>query len=91
MTSLITNSAATPIAPAMSHVPQVDSPWASADPKPWSRAALRLLPGSYLAGDTTNGADPGQRYVRIALVHEEEIVDEALERLVDVMGALTAA
>jgi aspartate/methionine/tyrosine aminotransferase len=52
----------------------------------WAEAALRTLPGAYLAVPDANGSNPAAAYVRLALVHEEPVIDEALARLVDVLG-----
>ncbi len=46
----------------------------------WRDAAVKLLPGSYLAADV-NGCNPGADYIRIPLVHEIETTSEALERI----------
>lgn len=47
----------------------------------WQKAAVRVLPGAYLAKDDVRGHNPGAGYVRIALVHEQPIVEEALRRI----------
>lgn len=47
----------------------------------WREAAVRVLPGPYLARPDRLGVNPGQRYIRVALVHDEPIVAEGLERL----------
>ena len=56
----------------------------------WREAALKVLPGSFLTFASPTGTDtafdPGRRYIRVALVHDEPIVDEALGRLVDTLG-----
>ncbi|MEZ5823924.1 MAG: aminotransferase class I/II-fold pyridoxal phosphate-dependent enzyme [Geminicoccaceae bacterium] len=65
----------------------------------WREAALKVLPGRYLTfssqgeaatlagnGKTAVGEDPGRPYIRMALVHDEPIIDEALTRLVDTLG-----
>lgn len=50
----------------------------------WAEAALRVLPGAYLAhgGD---GANPGAPYIRVALVHDPATATEALERMARVL------
>lgn len=50
----------------------------------WQEAALKVLPGSFLCAGK-NGGEAGRRYIRLALVHEEEVVEEALLRLVRVL------
>ena len=53
----------------------------------WSQAAVKVLPGHALtAGASADGKDPGSRYIRVALVHELEMIDEALERMIEVLG-----
>ncbi|HRY23667.1 MAG: aminotransferase class I/II-fold pyridoxal phosphate-dependent enzyme [Geminicoccaceae bacterium] len=54
----------------------------------WRRAHVKVLPGAYLTatGDADEPArdaatDPGTRYVRVALVHEPEVLGPALDRL----------
>ena len=42
--------------------------------------AVRALPGSFMGVETTDG-NPGTGYVRLALVHEAKITDEALWRI----------
>jgi aspartate/methionine/tyrosine aminotransferase len=51
----------------------------------WREAALRVLPGGYTA-HTTNGRNPGKRYIRVAIVHDEQTVAVALERMRRVLG-----
>ena len=48
--------------------------------KLWRNAAVKLLPGSFLATDV-NGSNPGADYIRIPLVHEIKTTCEALERI----------
>ncbi len=50
----------------------------------WREAALRVLPGAYIAEDGPDG-NPGRNYVRVALVHDQAVTAEALERLVRVL------
>jgi N-succinyldiaminopimelate aminotransferase len=47
----------------------------------WAEAGLRVLPGAYMGRADAQGRHPGQRYIRVALVHEPEAVVEALTRL----------
>jgi N-succinyldiaminopimelate aminotransferase len=56
--------------------------------KLWREAALRTMPGGYMAqNDPFTGANPADRYLRICLVHDLETAEEALDR---VAGVLTA-
>ena len=57
----------------------------------WSQAALRVLPGAYMARPDGSGKNPGQRYIRVALVHEPATTAAALQRLADVLMPLADA
>jgi|GEM_PF-548258 len=46
----------------------------------WQDAALRAMPGRYLAVED-GGVNPGAGHLRLALVHEEKVMARALERL----------
>lgn len=50
----------------------------------WAEAALRVLPGAYLAHGG-GGANPGARYIRVALVHDPATATAALERIARVL------
>jgi N-succinyldiaminopimelate aminotransferase len=50
----------------------------------WQAAGVRVIPGSYLAEQDRTGINPGQSYVRVALVEDADTVRQALERLVQV-------
>jgi N-succinyldiaminopimelate aminotransferase len=50
--------------------------------KLWSEAGIKVLPGGYMARPDASGVNPGQPYIRVALVHEPAQVEEALGRLV---------
>ncbi len=48
----------------------------------WTRAGLRVLPGSCLCpDDTPEHREPGAAYIRLALVHDPDTIGEALDRL----------
>jgi succinyldiaminopimelate transaminase len=50
--------------------------------KLWQEAALRVMPGVYLAhAPADGGRNPGAGYIRCALVHDIETTGRALERL----------
>jgi len=51
----------------------------------WAEAALRTLPGAYLARTEPDGYNPGAPYLRVALVYDPEITEDALNRLVKVL------
>lgn len=44
----------------------------------WRRAAIRTLPGAYLCPENETG--PGRDFLRVALVHDEALLAEALPR-----------
>jgi N-succinyldiaminopimelate aminotransferase len=51
----------------------------------WREAALRVLPGAFTA--CGEGSDnPGRRYIRVALVHDEATVAAGMRRLARVLG-----
>jgi N-succinyldiaminopimelate aminotransferase len=52
----------------------------------WRQAGLRVVPGSYLARPQTDGSNPGEGYIRVAMVQDHDITAEALHRLVAVLG-----
>lgn len=58
--------------------------------KLWAEAGLRVLPGAYMARPDTAGVNPGQPYIRVALVHEPGIVEQGLARLVSVLDRTAA-
>ncbi len=58
--------------------------------KLWAEAGLRVLPGAYMARPDAAGINPGQPYIRVALVHEPDIVQQGLARLVSVLDHGTA-
>ncbi len=51
----------------------------------WAEAGLRVLPGGYMARPDATGINPAERYIRVALVHEPQVVEGALLRLVQVL------
>jgi aspartate/methionine/tyrosine aminotransferase len=52
----------------------------------WQRSGVKVLPGAYLAQADREGINPGEDYVRIALVHDRAVIQEALERIVSVLA-----
>ncbi len=52
----------------------------------WRKAGLRVVPGRYLAREQADGFNPGADYIRVAMVHDNEITAEAMHRLVAVLG-----
>jgi len=49
--------------------------------KLWKDAAIRVLPGEYLSTTDENGYNPGAPYIRVAMVFDPEMMEEALSRL----------
>ena len=47
----------------------------------WQQAGVKVLPGGFLAQPGADGVNPGDAYVRVALVHEPAVIEEALLRL----------
>jgi N-succinyldiaminopimelate aminotransferase len=54
--------------------------------KLWREAGVRVLPGRYAARDQADGSNPGEDYIRVAMVHDKETTAEALHRIVAVLG-----
>jgi aspartate/methionine/tyrosine aminotransferase len=52
----------------------------------WQEAGVRVVPGSYLAREQADGSNPGDGYIRVAMVQNKEQTAEALHRLVAVLG-----
>jgi N-succinyldiaminopimelate aminotransferase len=51
----------------------------------WRDAAVRTLPGRYMSRPATDGSSPGDRYIRVALVHDDSTIAAALERCIRVL------
>jgi N-succinyldiaminopimelate aminotransferase len=54
--------------------------------KLWAEAGVRVVPGRYLAREQNDGSNPGEGYIRVAMVQDKEATAEALHRLVAVLG-----
>jgi N-succinyldiaminopimelate aminotransferase len=52
----------------------------------WQRAGVKVLPGAFLATTGYDGTNPGESYLRLALVRDPATIGEALERLVLVLA-----
>ena len=52
----------------------------------WSEAGLRVVPGRYLARPQEDGSNPGEGFIRVAMVHDHDTTAEALHRLVAALG-----
>lgn len=63
---------------------QVPLPLQLAGAALWQDAAIRALPGAYIARG--KGSDnPGRRYIRLALVHDDATVASGMDRLTQVL------
>ena len=51
----------------------------------WQEAAIKTLPGNYIGVPDAAGRNPGDGFLRVALVHDDATLTEALERLVHVL------
>ncbi len=51
----------------------------------WRDAAIRVQPGGYFAYDHPDGSNAGRQYIRAALVHDLETVEEAMRRIATVL------
>ncbi len=51
----------------------------------WTEAGVRVLPGAYLSRTDDNGHNPGAAYIRVALVHEADLIAEACARMARVL------
>jgi N-succinyldiaminopimelate aminotransferase len=49
----------------------------------WAEAAIKVLPGAYLGRADASGRNPGAPAIRVAMVHDLETTEAALERLVE--------
>jgi aspartate/methionine/tyrosine aminotransferase len=49
----------------------------------WREAGVRVVPGSYLARVDADGRNPGDGYIRVAMVQDRDTTAEALHRMVD--------
>ncbi|MGC2590207.1 MAG: aminotransferase class I/II-fold pyridoxal phosphate-dependent enzyme [Pseudolabrys sp.] len=54
--------------------------------KLWSGAGVRVVPGRYLAREQNDGSNPGEGYIRVAMVQDKAATAEALHRLVAVLS-----
>jgi aspartate/methionine/tyrosine aminotransferase len=52
----------------------------------WREAGLRVVPGRYLAHSQADGSNPGEGFIRVAMVHDHDTTAEALHRLVAALG-----
>ena len=46
----------------------------------WNKFSLRVMPGSFMAKDI-NGVNPGNGFLRISLVDNKDVIEEAMKRI----------
>lgn len=51
----------------------------------WREAAIRVLPGAYLGRRDADGVNPGAPYIRLALVHDDATLRDALGRVAELL------
>ena len=51
----------------------------------WREAGIKVLPGGYMCADDGTGGNPGDAYIRVALVHDPVLTETALTRLAEVL------
>jgi aspartate/methionine/tyrosine aminotransferase len=51
----------------------------------WREAAVRVLPGGYTARACDGRPNPGSRYIRLAIVHDEATLEDAFARIARVL------
>ncbi|SFJ91068.1 Aspartate/methionine/tyrosine aminotransferase [Pseudovibrio ascidiaceicola] len=51
--------------------------------KLWREVGVKSLPGAYIASDMPDGSNPGDKYIRLALVESLEVSKEAFRRILD--------
>lgn len=54
--------------------------------KLWREAGVRSIPGGYLSAEGPDGTNPGERYLRLALVDSLALTEEALGRILETLG-----
>ena len=52
----------------------------------WREGGVRVVPGRYLAREQNDGSNPGEGYIRVAMVQDKAATAEALHRLVAVLS-----
>jgi len=53
--------------------------------KLWAEAGIRTLPGAYVTRPDASGVNRGQRYLRVALVHDLDTTTTALTRMAQIL------
>lgn len=55
--------------------------------KLWQAGGVKVLPGKYLSRTQPDGSNPGEKYIRVALVLERDVIAEGLRRIRDVLSS----
>ena len=50
----------------------------------WCEAGVKVMPGAYLSKPDNNNLNPGEKYIRVALVQEPAFVSQSLSRMVNI-------
>ena len=56
----------------------------------WAEGGIRVLPGAYMGRPDERGVNPGERYIRVALVYDTDKTAAGLRRLAQILSAPTA-
>ena len=51
----------------------------------WEKAGVKVLPGHFLAREDADGSNPGEGFIRVAMVADLQTTREALQRMVAVL------
>ena len=51
----------------------------------WTQSGIKVMPGKYLSKPVLNDLGPGDAYIRVALVHDSDLVADALKRIVNIL------
>lgn len=52
----------------------------------WREGAIKVLPGAYLTQPHEDGFNPGDRYIRVALVQDADTIARSMERLARILS-----
>lgn len=52
----------------------------------WQKGGIKVLPGAYLSRTGSDGISPGDRYIRVALVHDREKNKDALSTMFSILS-----
>jgi succinyldiaminopimelate transaminase len=53
----------------------------------WTEGGIRVLPGAYMGRPDERGVNPGERYIRVALVYDTDTTAAGLRRLAQILSA----